>query len=421
MKDYQYFCSHLFTALSFDQKGNVRICCNNSDEPRDENGDVFNVYSDTFKISDAMNSESHIRIRKNILDGNQDSSCFRCWQTEDNNAESYRTIWNSTLASGYLKGIMLKSVDNDGYVKQPFITFLDFTLGNKCNLVCRMCNLENSDQWDLESDLLGLDIIWDYPSTTLSVDDKFLTDDFFYKNFMHVKHINFLGGEPLIIKEHYDFLKQCIKLGIAKNIVISYTTNLIVIKKELKELWKHFRHISVGVSVDGVGEVNDYIRYPSKWKNITKNIEKISEFRYDISMDIQIHATFQLLNLSNWDKLMKWTYSLGDLGVWRIPFSNWVTYPEYYDCRLLPKKIKDESVQKINKFIDSKKDVDWTVGEQQWLGILKSNLITLLEELDEDRRDSLSKTVKEYNRILDMSRGQHIKDYIPELEKFIYG
>ena len=35
-------------------------------------------------------------------------------------------------------------------------------------------------------------------------------------------------------------------------------------------LWENFRHVSVGVSIDGVEKVNDYIRYPSKWKNIQK-------------------------------------------------------------------------------------------------------------------------------------------------------
>ena len=74
---------------------------------------------------------------------------------------------------------MRESVDEEGIIKRPFITFLDFTLGNKCNLVCRMCNLQNSNQWDLESDLLNLEIPWDAPTTTLTVDEKFLSDDFF--------------------------------------------------------------------------------------------------------------------------------------------------------------------------------------------------------------------------------------------------
>jgi organic radical activating enzyme len=420
MKDLKYFCSHLFTSLSFDHMGQVRVCCNNYEIPTGENLEPIDVYSENFNVADAFNSDLHVRIRQNILKNKQDESCSRCWQTEDNGAESYRTIWNSTLSGGYLKGIMLDSVDKEGIINKPFITFLDFTLGNKCNLVCRMCNLNNSNQWDLESDLLNLKIPWDYPSTTLPVDEKFLEDDFFMKNFMHLKHINFLGGEPLIVDEHYEFLKKCIKFEVAQNIILSYTTNLTVIKKELLGLWENFRHVSVGVSVDGVEKVNDYIRYPSKWKNIQKNVEKISTFKDNISMDLQIHSTFQLLNVFDYDKLLEWTFSLGDLGFWRLPFGNWVSYPEYYDAKLLPKDLKEVAIEKMNKFLDSKKDVVWDIGEQQWLGIFESNLKTLEETFDEDDEQEYLKTIKKYTKLLDLNRGQHIKDYIPILEKFIY-
>ena len=418
------FCSHLFTGLSLTQKGTARVCCNNYEVPKDEDGNEISVYSSNFNVRDVFNSDLHTRIRKNIIDGKRDPSCIRCWQTEDNGAESYRTIWISTLSRDYLKTIMIESCNSEGYIKKPFITFLDFTLGNKCNLVCRMCNLENSNQWDLESDLLGIFPVWEnINSTTLRVDEKFMSDEFFIQNFKPLRHVNFLGGEPLIIDEHYEFLKKCIKFKVAKRIVLSYTTNLTVIKKELKDLWEHFRHVSVGVSVDGVDKVNDYIRFPSKWKNIQKNVEKISTFKDNISMDLQIHATFQLMNVLDWGNLLEWVYSLGDLGFWRIPFSNWVTYPEYHDARLLPKNLKDTALKRINKFLDSKKDVEWTVGEEQWLGILKSNLLTIKEPTDHDksRVTELVETVKEHTTLLDLNRGQHVKEYIPELEKFIYG
>ena len=421
MKDLKYFCSHLFTSLSFDHRGKARVCCNNYEIPTGEDLEPIDVYSEDFNVTDAFNSDLHVRIRQNILENKQDESCSRCWQTEDNGAESYRTIWNSTLAGGYLKGIMLDSVDEEGIIDKPFITFLDFTMGNKCNLVCRMCNLNNSNQWDLESDLLNIEIPWDYPSTTLPVDEKFMADKFFMKNFMHLKHINFLGGEPLIVDEHYEFLKKCIKFEVSQNIVLSYTTNLTVIKKELLGLWENFRHISVGVSIDGVEKVNDYIRYPSNWKSIQKNIEKISTFKDNISMDLQIHSTFQLLNVFDYDKLLEWTFSLGDLGFWRLPFGNWVSYPEYYDAKLLPKDLKEVALEKINKFLDSKKDIIWDIGEQQWLGILESNLKTLEKSFDEEEQQKNLKTIKKYTKLLDLNRGQHIKDYIPELEKLIYG
>jgi len=420
MKDLKYFCSHLFTSLSFDHAGRVRVCCNNYEVPTGEDLEPINVYSEDFDVKKAFNSDLHTRIRKNILNNKQDESCIRCWQTEDNGADSYRTIWNSTLASGYLRGIMLDSVNDDGEIDKPFTTFLDFTMGNKCNLVCRMCNLQNSNQWDLESDLLGLDIEGFESSTTLEVDKKFLSDEFFVKNFMHLKQVNFLGGEPLIIKEHYEFLKKCIKFGVAPKMILSYTTNLTVIKKELKDLWKCFRHVSVGVSLDAIGPLNDYIRYPSKWNVITKNLLKLSKFRNEVSMDIQIHSTFQLLNVLDWGELFDWTYSLSDLGVWRVPFPNWLTHPSYYDCRILSDELKQDAIDRITKSIESKSDTEWTDGEKQWLGILDSNLKTMQERLDEGLELDSRHKLQHYTKLLDMNRDQSITKINPKLAEFIY-
>ena len=165
-------------------------------------------------------------------------------------------------------------------------------------------------------------------------------------------------------------------------------------------------------------EVDDYIRYPSKWNKIEKNIEKVSEWKQELNMDLQIHSTFQALNVLNYDKLLEWVYSLGDLGFWRLPFSNWVTYPNWYDCRVLSDDLKDMGIERITKFIDSKKDVEWSAGEEQWLGILKSNLVTL-EETFYDFEAVLK--FKVYTKKLDRNRKQHIVNYIPELKEFIYG
>jgi len=416
MEDLKYFCSHLFTSLSFDQKGQVRVCCNNYEIPEDKDGNPISITNPHFTMEKAFNSDVHTRIRKNILENKKDPGCFRCWQTEDNGAESYRTIWNNTLASGFYKEIMLESMNDKGRIDDPYVTFLDFTVGNKCNLICRMCNVDNSNLWEKESKLLYKDN-FELPTTNISVDDRFLSDDFFENNFKHLKQVNFLGGEPLIIKEHTDFLNQCIKHGIAKNMVLFYTTNLTVLKDELFYIWKEFRHIYLGVSIDGYKEVDDYIRYPSRWDRIEKNIKQVSDWKKGLSMDLQVHSTFQALNVLNYDKLLEWVYSLGDLGFWRIPFSNWVTYPNWYDCRILPTKLKNLAIGRIDNFIESKKDVEWSAGEEQWLGILKSNLSTLQETLDDE--EAIYK-FKIYTKKLDMHRKQHIINYIPDLDEFVY-
>ena len=67
MEDLKYFCSHLFTSLSFDQKGEVRVCCNNYETPKDKDGNPISVTDKDFSMKKAFNSDVHTRIRKKII------------------------------------------------------------------------------------------------------------------------------------------------------------------------------------------------------------------------------------------------------------------------------------------------------------------------------------------------------------------
>ena len=51
MKNLKYFCSHLFTTLSFDQRGQVRVCCNNYEIPHDERGEPISVTDHDFNMA----------------------------------------------------------------------------------------------------------------------------------------------------------------------------------------------------------------------------------------------------------------------------------------------------------------------------------------------------------------------------------
>jgi len=101
-----------------------------------------------------------------------------------------------------------------------------------------------------------------------------------------------------------------------------------------------------------------------------------------------------------------------------IAFDNGKEFTNH--AKLLPKDLKAEALENINKFLDSKKDVVWDIGEQQWLGILESNLKTFETSFDDEERERHYKVIKKHTKLLDLNRGQHIKDYIPKLEKFIY-
>jgi len=63
MKDLKYFCSHLFTSLSFDHAGKVRVCCNNYDVPTGEDLQPISVSSEDFDITDAKGSYDFWAVR----------------------------------------------------------------------------------------------------------------------------------------------------------------------------------------------------------------------------------------------------------------------------------------------------------------------------------------------------------------------
>jgi sulfatase maturation enzyme AslB (radical SAM superfamily) len=83
-----------------------------------------------------------------------------------------------------------------------------------------------------------------------------------------IERLYIVGGEPLLIDQHYEFLQKCIDAGRSKSIVIEYNTNITNIPERAWNIWKHFERIQIGMSVDAVGPINDYIRNPSKWHKI---------------------------------------------------------------------------------------------------------------------------------------------------------
>ena len=85
-------------------------------------------------------------------------------------------------------------------------------------------------------------------------------------NAHNIQHVYFAGGEPMLIERHYDFLERCIEQDVAKNIIIEYNTNMSTLPARVTNLWKSFKQVRVGASVDGMDKMQEYQRYPAKWQ-----------------------------------------------------------------------------------------------------------------------------------------------------------
>ena len=111
----------------------------------------------------------------------------------------------------------------------------------------------------------------------------------------HIKELYFAGGEPLLIPEHYKILEFMVSTGASKNCILRYNSNGLEISDHLLELWNQFKQVKFNFSVDAVGEKNYYIRYPSAWDSVVKNLHKLDNTPDHIIVNIA--CAVQLLNV----------------------------------------------------------------------------------------------------------------------------
>jgi hypothetical protein len=125
-----------------------------------------------------------------------------------------------------------------------------------------------------------------------------------YAQIPNLKQVYFAGGEPLLIKEHKLFLEEIIRQGYADKILVRYNTNGLLVNDEIIELWKKFKKVKVGFSIDAVGDRNYYIRYPSDWATIERNLHKLDNTPDNIQ--VSIATAIQILNIKHLPELAKW-------------------------------------------------------------------------------------------------------------------
>lgn len=329
------FCVLPFNSLSFSATGDLRVCCNS--------GKSFG-----FKLEQAENLESIINnkkvieIRSDFLNGKESSFCERCWEIEKYAEDSFRKIANDTFS------ISEKNISNySTEITFDDIEYLDITLGNKCNLACRMCNPYSSSllakQWisidrhSKTSELIEFD---------RQTKDKILE---IIKRSPNLSLIYMLGGEPLVSEFHDEIVDYLINTNRAKDITLHYSTNLHVDISKRLEAWSHFKKIDLNISIDGSNETYEYIRWPGKWSKITTNLNALREYctRYD-NIKPSISTTVQNLNVDNLYELITEVKKLSNnsLSFYFIP----VTY--FNLLELTPKNILINSLEKLSTLND---------------------------------------------------------------------
>jgi hypothetical protein len=315
----------------------------NGNNLRNERGKRLHI-SQQLTDEQILNSPGVKAVRQQMIRGEWPAACERCRQIEQAGSPSIRQQLNSKL--GQDQEMLLSRTREDGSLDRPIVRYADIRLGNTCNLTCRMCGPGASRLWASHFNDVQ-PAAYRVPARELAI----LGENNWVKTqslgwlleqcLPSVERLHFAGGEPLIVPEMVDALEQCVRSGRANEIELSYNTNLTVLPDKVTALWPHFNGVTLLCSVDGYGRMNDYIRRPSHWSDIDRNLRALD--RHFDEWKIRwatVSTTVQIYNVLTIHELFAYMRTAGFARVTPIPQVVPLFDPRYLSIQGLPAQAK---------------------------------------------------------------------------------
>jgi len=243
------YCPRLKHFVRFNPNGTVSRC-----------GHMVNAPE--FNTLEEMDESPWLKeIKKEMSKEVWPIECARCKQTEQENNTSIR----------------LNAIKFDKLQKQEDYLSVGGVLDNVCNSACLTCN-ENL------STLIG-----GLKSKTYPIVDN--SNKFWKLPLDKIIHLDINGGEPSASKNYKHILAN-----LPKNIKsVRLNTNCSMVLEELISLTNRGVSVTVTVSLDGIGSVHDFVRWPIKWEKFYENLMTYK------SMPIQLNlwTTVSVLNIDD--------------------------------------------------------------------------------------------------------------------------
>jgi MoaA/NifB/PqqE/SkfB family radical SAM enzyme len=297
------FCVLPWISLEASPIGTVRPCCLADDEILDNEGRKFEL--STANFADIQNSNHMRQLRQQFLDSEQPQTCRKCWSEERAGRTSKRMHTLDRLKH--------MGISHEWTADAKPLMFLDLKLGNICNLKCRICGSWSSSQFAAEElNQLPRDEqkkshaytmlragAWprDNPQFWDQIDS--VVDD--------IRYIEFTGGEPFMIAEHFVMLQGIVDRGIAGQVEIHYNTNGTQYPEAAEHIWQHFKTVEIAFSIDDTGERFEYQRSNAVWADVCANLDRFRDLKEIYSnIQLQVCTTVNVFNVRY----------LGDVAAW---------------------------------------------------------------------------------------------------------
>jgi MoaA/NifB/PqqE/SkfB family radical SAM enzyme len=242
-------------------------------------------------------------------------------------------------------------VDSEWTADAKPLMFLDLKLGNICNLKCRICGSWSSSTFaaeELQWLRRGEDRhdnhhyhmlragAWPRENPTFWAEIDRVIDQ--------IQYIEFTGGEPFMIQEHFDLLQRLVDRGIAAQIEIHYNTNGTQWPEQAEAIWRHFKTVEIAFSIDDVGDRFEYQRSNAVWSKVCNNIELFKQMRdRNPRIRLQVCTTVNVFNVYYIEQVANWINAQGfDFVYWNMMHEAY-----YFSISTLPDPAKQAISAKL--------------------------------------------------------------------------
>ena len=292
------FCTAPWTHTYISPQSERRMCCASREEHQFQkqyidasNDKKYGEVKDSktglenynpVSLKEHWNSPYMREIRRKLMAGEEIPQCDVC-NKDLLSISSYRKWFTGFLFNDKIQQCF-DSTDETGYTTMEPISF-DYRFSNLCNFKCRMCGEQLSSQWESEKRKHGL---WSPKNQPFMVDEvktamqKFQVDvvEAEFKDAVTrgiVEECYWVGGEPLMYDIHWWALEEMVKNGSANKCYLRYNSNLSRTNFNGKDLFDYlpqFKDWMMCASIDGTGDIGEYIRTGLKWDQWLANFKR---------------------------------------------------------------------------------------------------------------------------------------------------
>jgi len=413
------FCILPWIHLAVFPEGTAKLCCvaNRRIEEKD-----MPMSLQSSALEKIWNSEYMRTVRHSMREGKPVADCTGCYDAEKDLGASRRThsnaLWASELGADFDSLVEESARLGDCAARPPI--YYQLIPGNLCNLKCRMCfpifsskiaQDEVHSHWSAplfggtpepaHASVAGLGQgTGRLPNGPWYRDDAWVRE-VLLKNADEIRGIYFTGGEPMIEKQVEKILDHFIEKGVERNITLEFNTNCTVLRESMLKKLQTFKKVILSLSLDAYGAYHEYIRYPSDWRIISGNVERLAALAGD-QLHLSAGPVLQVYNALNLSEVLRF---LDKMNVhYRVTIAS---TPWFLAVDVLPAGIRHVAAERLRVYAAERR------ADETQAHVL--SVANYLETVDIRRTEDSLRTLMLFTNDLDAGRDQNFREVHSEM------